>query len=387
MKKISTKSQKKQVWIYCANGAFFSGRLFAGGGTSVGELVFNTSLCGYQEIITDPSYAGQFITFCMPEIGIVGTNEQDCESKGVFCRGVLVRHYEDFVSNFRSTQSLEKFLDSKGVLGICDIDTRAIVKMLRKEGAMMMIASSEISDKDELARILSRSTPIELENLIEQVSTKSHYTHDEAEFDFAKMQYAKPKTHTKIIVIDFGAKRNILNELAEVGLEPEVWGYEFSAEEVITRFREGEIGGVFLSNGPGDPKFLRPQIEQIKKLIEAKIPMFGICLGHQLLSIAHGHQTHKLKFGHHGGNHPVKNLTTQSIEITSQNHIYSVPESIAQVAHITHRNLFDDSIEGVRYKDSPIFSLQHHPEASPGPKESRSIFAEFATLIKEHKKV
>ncbi len=379
------KQTKKKVWIYCANGAFFSGHLFAGGGTSVGELVFNTSLCGYQEIITDPSYAGQFITFCMPEIGIIGTNPKDCESRGVFCRGVIVRHYEDFVSNFRSNQSLKSFLDSANVLGICDIDTRAIVKMLRKDGAMMMVASSEISDKDELAKILGKSTPIECENLIKQVSTNTRYTHGYGVFDFAKMDYAKSKPSQKIIVIDFGVKRNILNELAEVGLEPEVWGYEFSAEEIISLFKKNEIGGVFLSNGPGDPKFLRPQIEEIKKLITAKIPIFGICLGHQLLSIAHGHDTHKLKFGHHGGNHPVKNLATQSIEITSQNHIYSVPESIAEVADITHRNLFDSSIEGVRYKDSPIFSLQHHPESSPGPKESRSIFADFATLIKENK--
>ena len=383
MKQRHLTQEKKQVWIYCANGAFFSGRLFSGGGTVTGELVFNTSLSGYQEIITDPSYAGQFITFCMPEIGIVGTNEKDCESRGVFCRGVLVRHYEDFVSNFRASQSLKSFLDSSNVLGICDIDTRSIVKMLRKDGAMMMIASSEISDKDKLAKMLAKSTPIERENLISQVSTKSPYTHQEATFDFAKMDYAKSKTSQKIIVIDFGAKRNILNELAQVGLESQVWGYEFSADEVISLFENGEIGGVFLSNGPGDPKSLRPQIEEIKKLIKAKIPIFGICLGHQLLSIAHGHDTHKLKFGHHGGNHPVKNLLTKSIEITSQNHIYSVPESITEVAFITHRNLFDNSIEGVRYKNSPIFSLQHHPEASPGPKESRSIFAEFATLIKE----
>lgn len=347
----------------------------------MGEIVFNTSLSGYQEIITDPSYAGQFITFSMPEIGIVGVNEQDCESRGVFASGVLVRHYGDFASNFRAQESLKAFLDKHNVLGICGVDSRALVKMIRLQGAMMMVASSEISDKAELKKILESSPKIEQQNHIKSVSTKQKYTHKHGVFDFASMDYSEPKTRYKVAVIDFGAKRNILNELLSAGLSAEVLPYEFDASELIARFERGEIDGVFLSNGPGDPKMLGAQIAQIKLLIDKKIPIFGICLGHQLLALAHGYETHKLKFGHHGGNHPVKDLINNAVEITSQNHIYSVPESIEQVAEVTHRNLFDNTIEGVRYKNAPIFSMQHHPEASPGPRESRCVFEQFARLI------
>lgn len=371
----------KPAWIYCANGWYFEASCFAGSGTRVGEIVFNTSLSGYQEIITDPSYAGQFITFSMPEIGIVGVNEQDCESRGVFASGVLVRHYGDFASNFRAQESLKAFLDKHNVLGICGVDSRALVKMIRLQGAMMMVASSEISDKAELKKILESSPKIEQQNHIKSVSTKQKYTHKHGVFDFASMDYSEPKTRYKVAVIDFGAKRNILNELLSAGLSAEVLPYEFDASELIARFERGEIDGVFLSNGPGDPKMLGAQIAQIKLLIDKKIPIFGICLGHQLLALAHGYETHKLKFGHHGGNHPVKDLINNAVEITSQNHIYSVPESIEQVAEVTHRNLFDNTIEGVRYKNAPIFSMQHHPEASPGPRESRCVFEQFARLI------
>ncbi len=376
----------KDVSIYLANGLYFKTKAFSGDTTSVGEIVFNTSLTGYQEIITDPSYCGQFITFTMPEIGIVGTNEQDCESNGIFCSGVIVRHYEDLPSNFRSNQSLKAFLDSHNILGICQIDTRFITKMIRQNGAMMMIASTQIHDKEKLCEMLSKSTPIELENHTQKVSTKKPYTHNFGIFDFNLMDYQTPNTTHNIIAIDFGIKRNILNELANVGLKPKVMPHTFSAQEIVNLYKSGEIEGVFLSNGPGDPKFLKPQIEQIKILIKAKIPMFGICLGHQLLSIANGYPTHKLKFGHHGGNHPVKNLLTDSVEITSQNHIYSIPQEITDIAQVTHINLFDNTIEGVRYKNAPIFSVQHHPEASPGPKESTMLFMEFAKLIKENKR-
>ncbi len=373
----------KEVSLYFANGLFCKAKCFSGEGTSVGEIIFNTSLSGYQEIITDPSYAGQFITFTMPEIGIVGVNDKDCESKGIFCRGIIVRHYDDFVSNFRAEQTLKSFLDSHKILGICDIDTRFLTKMIRTQGAMMMVASTQIHQKHELKEILDSATPIELENHVQNVSTKSPYTHDRGVFDFGQMDYAKPQTIYKILAIDFGIKRNILNELVNVGFDVEVLPYEFSAKDIIARYQNKEIQGVFLSNGPGDPKFLQPQIKQLEILIESKIPIFGICLGHQLLSNAYGYKTTKLRFGHHGGNHPVKNLAKNSVEITAQNHIYSVPEEIQEVAHITHRNLFDGTIEGIAYKNAPIFSLQHHPEASPGPKESANIFADFMDVVQK----
>ena len=378
-------SDMKKAWIYCANGLYLQVWAFSGSGTRVGEIVFNTSLSGYQEIITDPSYAGQFITFTMPEIGIVGANDQDCESRGVFASGVIVRHYNDMVSSFRAQMSLKSFLDKHNILGVCGVDTRALVKMIRNEGSMMIVISTEVEDKVKLAEILAQTPRIEQQDHISQVSTTESFTHDDGVFDFDVFSYSKPATQYKVAVIDFGAKRNILNELVSVGLLAEVFPHDFSAQDIIERFERGEIDGVFLSNGPGDPKMLSTQVSQIAKLIEAKIPIFGICLGHQLLALAHGYETYKLKFGHHGGNHPVKNLTNDSVEITSQNHNYCVPESIEQVADVTHRNLFDNTIEGVRYKNAPIFSVQHHPEASPGPRESRNIFEQFATLIHQER--
>lgn len=375
----------RPAWVYCANGLYFCAQTFSGSGTMVGEIVFNTSLSGYQEIITDSSYAGQFIVFTMPEIGIVGVNDQDCESRAVFASGVIVRHYNDIASSFRAQESLKDFLDKRNILGICGVDTRALVKMIRTQGSMMIVVSSEISDRDELAKILRESPSIEQQNYIKAVSTTKHFTHKDGAFDFSSFSYSAPTTRHKVAVIDFGAKRNILNELVSVGLEAVVYPHNFCAKEIVEAFMQGEIDGVFLSNGPGDPKTLSKEVSEIKQLIEAKIPMFGICLGHQLLALAHGYETYKLKFGHHGGNHPVKNLTNDSVEITSQNHNYCVPESIEQIAVVTHRNLFDNTIEGVAYKNAPIFSVQHHPEASPGPRESRNIFEQFAKLVDEQR--
>lgn len=375
----------RPAWVYCANGLYFCAQTFSGSGTMVGEIVFNTSLSGYQEIITDPSYAGQFIVFTMPEIGIVGVNDQDCESRAVFASGVIVRHYNDIVSSFRAQESLKDFLDKRNILGICGVDTRALVKMIRTQGSMMIVVSSEISDRDELAKILRESPSIEQQNYIKAVSTTKHFTHKDGAFDFSSFSYSAPATRYKVAVIDFGAKRNILNELVSAGLLAKVYPHTFCADELCKAFEKGEIDGVFLSNGPGDPKMLSKEVGEITKLIAAKIPIFGICLGHQLLALAHGYETYKLKFGHHGGNHPVKNLLDNSVEITSQNHNYCVPESIEQVAVVTHRNLFDNTIEGVAYKNAPIFSVQHHPEASPGPRESRNIFERFAKLIDERR--
>ncbi|WP_373004835.1 glutamine-hydrolyzing carbamoyl-phosphate synthase small subunit [Sulfurimonas sp.] len=373
----------KKVYVYLENGTFLEANSFGADDTVVGEIVFNTSMSGYQEIMSDPSYAGQFVTFTMPEIGNVGVNNQDMESSKAHAKGMIVRKYQARYSNFRAEESLGDFLAMHNIMGICDIDTRFLTKMIRTEGAMMMVASTTISNKDELKKILEDSPRIEDVNYIEQVSTKVAYKHETSTYSETKFEYeAAPTPEANIAVIDFGVKRNILNEIVSAGIGVEVIPNDFSADDLIEKYNLKLIDGVFLSNGPGDPLVLKKEQEQIKKLIAAKIPMFGICLGHQLLSISHGYDTFKLKFGHHGGNHPVKNLKTGLVEITAQNHNYNVPDNIVEIAEVTHTNLFDDTIEGLRYNDSPIFSVQHHPEASPGPKESRYIFSEFLSLIK-----
>jgi len=372
----------RKAWIYLENGTYLEAMSFGADTTSVGEIVFNTSLTGYQEIISDPSYAGQFVTFTMPEIGNVGVNAEDMESRAAHAKGIIVRRYQGRHSNFRAEASLEAFLTEHGAMGICDVDTRYLTKMLRKEGAMMMVASTQISDKEELKKVLETSPRIEEVNYIEEVSTKSSYVHPHGTYDAQNFRYNDaPEAQARIVAIDFGIKRNILNELTQAGMSVEVQPNSFDAEELIGRFKSGDIDGVFLSNGPGDPLVLKKEHEQIRKLIAAKMPIFGICLGHQLLSISHGYDTFKLKFGHHGGNHPVKNLMNGMVEITAQNHNYNVPDNIVEIAEVTHVNLFDNTIEGLRYKEAPIFSVQHHPESSPGPKESRYIFGEFMKLL------
>jgi len=371
----------QKVSLYFENGTLLEAKSFGATGTSVGEVVFNTSMTGYQEIVTDPSYAGQFVTFTTPEIGNVGCNAEDMESKGAYCKGIIVRSYQARPSNFRCEETLAELLEKHGVLGITDIDTRFITKMLRSEGSMEMIASTEVHDADELKKMLAAAPRIEEVNYIEQVSTKETYVHGEARYNAEKFEYEKPNTSKKIIALDFGIKRNILNELTHAGMEVTVVPNNMEASVIIEKFTSKEIDGVFLSNGPGDPLILKEEQEKIKELIAAKIPLFGICLGHQLLSIAHGYDTYKLKFGHHGGNHPVMNQANKTVEITAQNHNYNVPDNIVEVATVTHTNLFDNTIEGLKYNDSPSMSVQHHPEASPGPHESAYIFSEFKGML------
>ena len=375
------ENSMQKVSLYFENGLMLEAKSFGATGTSVGEIVFNTSLTGYQEIVTDPSYAGQFVTFTMPEIGNVGCNAQDMESQGAHCKGIIVRSYQDRPSNFRCEETLSALLEKNSVLGICEIDTRFLTKMLREEGAMMMVASTEIHEEKALKEVLENSPRIEDVNYIEQVSTKEVYVHNEARYNMHTFNYDKPETTKKIIALDFGIKRNILNELTHAGMEVTVVPNTMSAEDIIAKVDSKEIDGVFLSNGPGDPLILKEEQEKIKKLIAHRVPLFGICLGHQLLSIAHGYDTYKLQFGHHGGNHPVLNSVTNSVEITAQNHNYNVPNSIREVATVTHTNLFDNTIEGLKYNDSPTMSVQHHPEASPGPHESAYIFGEFAKML------
>lgn len=373
----------QKAWVYLENGTLLEASSFGAEATLTGEIVFNTSMSGYQEIMTDPSYAGQFVTFTMPEIGNVGVNGEDMESSSAHAKGMIVRNYQERHSNFRAEGSLAAMLKEQGVMGICDVDTRYLTKMLRSEGSMMMVASTSISDKDELKKVLESSPRIEEVNYIKEVSTQSPYIHPTGTYDATKFCYNEaPEAQARIVAIDFGVKRNILNELTQAGMQVEIVPNTVDAEALVARYEAGEIDGVFLSNGPGDPLVLTEEQAKIRALITAKVPMFGICLGHQLLSISHGHDTFKLKYGHHGGNHPVKNKATGMVEITAQNHNYNVPDSIQEIAEVTHTNLFDQTIEGLRYKDAPIFSVQHHPESSPGPKESRYIFGEFLSLIK-----
>ncbi len=373
----------QKAWIYLENGTLLEASSFGAETTLTGEIVFNTSMSGYQEIMSDPSYAGQFVTFTMPEIGNVGVNSEDMESRSAHAKGMIVRKYQERYSSFRAEGSLADFLKEQGVMGICDIDTRYLTKTLRAEGSMMMVASTEISEKADLKKILEDAPRIEEVNYIEEVSTKEAYIHPNGTYDPQEFSYNKaPSSEAKIVAIDFGVKRNILNEITQAGIEVELVPNTFSGDDLSSRYKAGEIDGVFLSNGPGDPLVLKAEQEQIKILIAEKVPMFGICLGHQLLSISHGYDTFKLKYGHHGGNHPVKNKATGMVEITAQNHNYNVPDEITAIAEVTHTNLFDNTIEGLKYNDSPIFSVQHHPESSPGPKESRYIFGEFLRLIK-----
>jgi carbamoyl-phosphate synthase small subunit len=374
----------KTVYIYFENGVFLEAQGFGSEGTAIGEAVFNTSMTGYQEIATDPSYAGQFVTFTMPEIGNVGANEQDNESPHVHCKGVIVRNYQARPSNFRSEETFDALLKRHGALGITGIDTRYITKMLRKEGAMMMIASTQVADKDELKAKLQNAKRIEEINYIPGISTKSVYIHQHGRYDAKNFQYGPAKGGKRIVCLDFGVKRNILNELSEAGFEVEVSPHDSDAGELIRRYEKGDIAGIFLSNGPGDPLVLTQEHERIKKLLDAKVPIFGICLGHQLLSIANGYPTYKLKFGHHGGNHPVKNKATGRVEITAQNHNYNVSDEIQNIAKVTHINLFDNTIEGVCYTNAPAMSVQHHPESSPGPLESKYIFEQFHDLLTDH---
>jgi carbamoyl-phosphate synthase small subunit len=372
----------KDIWIYIEDSTYVKAKSFGCSGTRCAEIVFNTSMSGYQEIASDPSYAGQFVVFTMPEIGNVGCNDDDMESSSIHCAGIIVRSYQGRYSNFRAKGSLGDFLNSHESLGICDIDTRALTKGIRDTGAKMMIASTDISSKEELKKILENSPRIEDINYMKQVSTKERYIHQSGSWDDEKLCYKQPKSNRKkIVAIDFGVKRNILNELTEAGLDVEVIPYDFDPKELVKRFVAGEIKGVFLSNGPGDPLVLEDEKHKIKELIDAKVPMFAICLGHQLLSIAHGYPTYKLTFGQHGGNHPVADTDTSIVEITAQNHNYNVPDTICDIATVTHKNLFDNTIEGVKYNDSPIFSVQHHPEASPGPHESKYIFKRFAESL------
>ncbi len=351
--------------LVLADGSVFEGELIgAEVGVATGEVVFNTVLSGYQEVISDPSYAGQMITFTTPHIGNCGVNATDFESRGTFCRGVIVRELSRRYSNQRADGDLGSMLVEHGVPGIAGIDTRRLTRLIRDSGAMPGAFGSAPVGELRAAAAGGRGT--DGINLVREVTTPEAYRIDAAD----------PASRDLIVALDFGMKRNIGRSLARLG-HVDVLPATAGVAEVLDR----EPAGVFLSNGPGDPAMAPYAVETIAGLL-GKVPIFGICLGHQLLGRAIGAGTSKLPFGHHGGNHPVKNLTTGRIEITSQNHNFAVDaDTLGDLATMTHVNLNDGICEGMRVTGEQAFSVQHHPEANPGPHDSRYLFDDFAAAM------
>jgi carbamoyl-phosphate synthase small subunit len=358
------------------NGTIFTGESFGANGEMTGEVVFNTSITGYQEILTDPSYAGQIVTMTYPLIGNYGVNTDDLESVKPHISGFVVKEYSEFPSNFRSTESLGHWLTQHNIVGIQGIDTRMLTKMIRSVGAMRGIISTADGDNKNLLAKVQRSPRMSGLDLASRVTTAKSYLWDKVDTTPFALPLANTASKKKcnVVVYDYGVKQNILRRLTSYGCNLTVLPAQTSAEDVLKMNPDG----IFLSNGPGDPAAVTYAIESLKKLIGKK-PIFGICLGHQLLALALGGKTFKLKFGHRGANHPVKNLKTGAIEITSQNHGFAVdPDSLdPQSIEITHENWNDHTNEGFRHRSLPIFSVQYHPEASPGPHDSDYLFKQF----------
>jgi carbamoyl-phosphate synthase small subunit len=339
-------------------------------GTTVGEIVFNTSLTGYQEILTDPSYAGQVITLTYPEIGNYGISPEDNESAKIYARGLVVHHLSRNHSNWRAAESLSDFLSRHKIVGISGIDTRAITRHIRDKGAMRCAISTEILDPEQLIEVARKSSQMTGTDFTAEVTTLKPYSVGEGKL--------------KVAVLDFGIKRNILNNLAAQGMQLMVYPADTKADTILS----SKPDGIFLSNGPGDPAACVDIIKELSALIKSKIPIFGICLGHQLLAIALGAKTYKLKFGHRGGNQPVKDLTTGKVEITSHNHGFAVDATtLPPELELTHVNLNDKSAEGYRHKELPIVCVQYHPEASPGPHDAAYLFKRFKDLMDTQHKV
>ncbi len=360
------------------DGTVFTGNSFGATGHKCGEVVFNTSMSGYQEILTDPSYNEQIITMTYPLIGNYGTNAKDWESKKLFVSGFIVKENCDYPSNWRNHQSLSEYLKENNVVGLEGIDTRKLVRCIREKGAMKGIISSDEFDIDALKKKLDQYPGLVDRDIVKDVTTDEIYKWDKPVVDVVNPSDEKIKAKYKVVAMDFGIKRNILRMLVSHGCEVTVVPASTSAKDILAK----KPDGVFLSNGPGDPSPVTYAIETIKGLL-GKVPIFGICLGHQLLSLALGGKTYKLKFGHRGANHPVKNLDTDVIEITSQNHGFCVElDSLKDIdVELTHINLNDQTLEGLRSKKLKAFSVQHHPEASPGPHDAGYLFDNFIKMM------
>ena len=360
------------------DGTLFSGRSVGSRGESVGEVVFNTAMTGYQEILTDPSYARQFVTLTCPHIGNVGVNADDDESRRVYAAGLVIRDLPLTLSNFRAEESLPVFLCRQGIVAISDIDTRKLTRLLRDRGAMNGCLQAGMIDP-ETGLEKARAFPgLKGMDLAREVTTKTPYAWHEGVWRLEGRKGLAPATRCRVVAYDFGIKHNILRLLREHGCEIQVVPAETTGAEVLALRPDG----VFLSNGPGDPAPCGYAIQAIREILAASIPIFGICLGHQLLALAAGARTLKMKFGHHGANHPVMDLASGQVLITSQNHGFAVdPNGLPDTVRVTHRSLFDGSIQGIELLNAPAFSFQGHPEASPGPHDIQALFERFVVQI------
>jgi len=372
---------KKNAKLVLSNGIVFPGFFFGASGTAIGEIVFNTGMTGYQEVITDPSYYGQILTFTYPEIGNTGINFEDSESN-INVKGIIVRNFSSNSSNWRSKKNFNQWLVEKNIIGLYGIDTRALVKILRSNGSMNGALTSENKTVETCLKLIYKTPKMEGLNLSVKVSTKQQYlwqNQSETFFDVRK-RYLEKQNRLKIVAIDFGIKKSILNRLVSHGCEILVLPSQSTLKDVLSKNPDG----IFFSNGPGDPSSVTEGIELARGLIEyGEIPMFGICLGHQIFGLALGGSTYKLPFGHRGLNHPCG--INNKIEITSQNHGFAIdPNSLSKdIVRITHYNLNDNTVAGLEVYNKPIFSVQYHPEAGPGPHDSDYLFKKFVSLMLE----
>ncbi|MCT7358040.1 glutamine-hydrolyzing carbamoyl-phosphate synthase small subunit [Thalassolituus pacificus] len=365
------------------DGSIFKGTSIGAEGLSVGEVVFNTSMTGYQEILTDPSYANQIVTLTYPHIGNYGTNSEDEESNGIYAKGLVIRDLPLIASNFRSEQALDVYLQERNVLGIADIDTRRLTRILREKGSLngCILAAADAHSEESVAKALAEAKAfpgLKGMDLAKEVTVKEAYRWTQTDWTLGKGYGELTEPKFKVVAYDFGVKRNILRLLAERGCELTVVPAQTPAAEVLALNPDG----IFLSNGPGDPEPCDYAIKAIQDILETNIPVFGICLGHQLLALASGAKTMKMGHGHHGGNHPVQDIETGRVMITSQNHGFAVEESTLPAnMKVTHKSLFDGTLQGIARTDKPAFSFQGHPEASPGPRDVAPLFDHFIDLI------
>ncbi|KKD01661.1 glutamine-hydrolyzing carbamoyl-phosphate synthase small subunit [Photobacterium halotolerans] len=375
----------KSALLVLEDGTVFHGVSIGADGSAVGEVVFNTSMTGYQEILTDPSYSQQIVTLTYPHIGNTGTNSEDEESTAIHAQGLVIRDLPLIASNFRSQQTLSDYLKSQNIVGIADIDTRKLTRLLREKGAQNGCIMAGANLDPALALEKAKAFPgLKGMDLAKVVSTKESYSWAQGSWTLeGGLPEAKEAGELSyhVVAYDFGAKRNILRMLVDRGCRLTVVPAETSAEEVLAMNPDG----VFLSNGPGDPEPCTYAIEATKTFLDKGLPVFGICLGHQILALASGAKTVKMKFGHHGANHPVKDLDRNVVMITSQNHGFAADEdTLPDNLRATHKSLFDGSLQGIHRTDKPAFSFQGHPEASPGPHDAAPLFDHFIDLIKQH---